>query len=107
MRRILRQKAFMDKTIRILGIDPGPRHVGYGVVEQRGNHILWLASGSIHAKGDAIAERLVIIYRGLRDVIRLHGPRTAAVETVFTGNNPKTAIAIGEGRAPLFMASTL
>ncbi len=92
------KKAFMDKALRILGIDPGTRHVGYGVVEQRGNRLAWLASGSIHAKGDAVASRLVVIYRGLRDVILRYAPETAAVETVFTGNNPKTAIAIGEGR---------
>lgn len=88
----------MDKTIRILGIDPGTRHVGYGIVERRGNSLTWLASGALHARGETIAERLVVLYRGLREVIVRYEPRTAAVETVFTGNNPKTAIAIGEGR---------
>ena len=88
----------MDKTTRILGIDPGTRHVGYGIVECRGNSLSWLASGCINAKGATISERLVVIYRGLREVIVRHAPETAAVETVFTGNNPKTAIAIGEGR---------
>ena len=88
-----------EKTsIRIMGIDPGTRHVGFGVVEQRGNAIVRIDSGCIKATGDVIAERLVIIYRGLREVILRHAPEAAAVETVFTGANPKTAIAIGEGR---------
>lgn len=88
----------MEDCTRILGIDPGTRNVGYGVVESRGNTVVWLASGCIVAAGDTIAERLVTIYRGLGEIVARHSPVTAAVETVFTGNNPKTAIAIGEGR---------
>ena len=84
--------------IRILGIDPGTRYVGYGVVEMCGNSLFFLASGCIKATGDAIADRLVVIHQGLRTIIEQHRPQAAAVETVFTGNNPKTAIAIGEGR---------
>jgi crossover junction endodeoxyribonuclease RuvC len=87
-----------DAPLRILGIDPGTRNVGYGVVELRGNSLVFLDSGCIRAKGDAIAERLVAIHQGLVRVIQRHRPAAAAIETVFTGNNPKTAIAIGEGR---------
>ncbi len=94
-----------NTTLRILGIDPGTRHVGYGVVEQRGSRLVFLASGCIHAKGGAIAERLVTIHRGLTEVILLHRPAAAAVETVFTGNNPKTAVAIGEGRGVAVLAA--
>lgn len=88
----------LDNSIRILGIDPGTRNVGFGVVEQHGNALVRIDSGCIKASGDSIAERLVTIYRGLREVIRLHTPQAAAVETVFTGVNSKTSIAIGEGR---------
>lgn len=88
----------MEEAVRILGIDPGTRHVGYGVVERHGNALTWVASGCINASSATVAERLVVIYRGLREVILRYEPRCAAVETVFTGNNPKTAIAIGEGR---------
>ncbi len=83
---------------RILGIDPGTRQVGYGIVEQRANALIFLAGGCIHAAGDSIATRLVAIHRGLCEVVKEFRPDTAAVETVFTGANPKTAIAIGEGR---------
>lgn len=88
----------MTEAIRILGIDPGTRHVGYGVVEARGSALVWLASGCIKAGGGPLGERLVQIYRGLRDIVAAHRPGAAAIETVFTGRNPKTAIAIGEGR---------
>lgn len=88
----------MEEATRILGIDPGTRHVGYGIVERRGNTLTWIASGCINTSGNTISERLVVIYRGLREVILLYKPASAAVETVFTGNNPKTAISIGEGR---------
>lgn len=88
----------MRTVTRILGIDPGTRHVGFGVVEKEANSLRFIAGGCIHANGGTVPERLVVIYRGLREVIRAHAPHTAAVETVFTGNNPKTAIAIGEGR---------
>ncbi len=86
------------RPCRILGIDPGTRFVGYGIVEKRANALVYLAGGCIQAVGDSIAQRLVAIHRGLSEVVREHRPDTAAVETVFTGHNPKTAIAIGEGR---------
>lgn len=88
----------MSDNPRIIGIDPGTRNVGYGVVEKRGNLLLRLASGCIVAGDGSLAERLVVIYRGLGEVVERYAPGWAAVETVFTGNNPKTAIAIGEGR---------
>ncbi len=86
------------RSCRILGIDPGTRFVGYGMVEKRANALVYLAGGCIQAEGDTIAQRLVTIHRGLCEVVKEHRPDTAAVETVFTGHNPKTAIAIGEGR---------
>lgn len=95
----------MEEVTRILGIDPGTRFVGYGVVERRANSLHCLDSGCIRAEGDTLAERLVTIYRGLRQVILLHSPQAAAVETVFTGNNPKTAIAIGEGRGVALLSA--
>ncbi len=86
------------RPLRILGIDPGTRSVGYGVVVASANSLRFLCGGCIRAGGDSIAERLVVIHRELREVIARHQPHAAAVETVFTGKNPKTAVAIGEGR---------
>ncbi|MDR0362284.1 MAG: crossover junction endodeoxyribonuclease RuvC [Planctomycetota bacterium] len=87
-----------NAPLRILGIDPGTRHVGYCVLEQRGFELRRIASGCIKADDNAVAFRLVSIHRGLVAVIAEHAPQAAAVETVFTSRNPKSAIAIGEGR---------
>lgn len=83
---------------RILGIDPGTRSVGWGVVEASGNAMRRIDAGTIRAKGDEIPERLVVIHAELQRVIDEHAPSVAAVETVFGGENIRTAIAIGEGR---------
>lgn len=88
----------VELPFRILGIDPGTRHVGYGVVERRGNALCWVASGCIVAGDGPMATRLVAIHHGLQEVMERYSPSVAAVETVFSGENPKTAIAIGEGR---------
>ena len=90
---------------RIIGIDPGTRSVGYGVVEVAGNALRRLAGGCIRAKGDTIAERLVEIHSGLQEVMREHSPQAAAIETVFAGDNIKTAIAIGEGRGVAILSA--
>ncbi len=88
----------IESTTRILGIDPGTRHVGYAVLEQRGTFLACLVSGCISAGEGEMATRLVAIHQGLQEVIDRHRPDAAAIETVFTSHNPKTAIAIGEGR---------
>jgi len=88
----------MEQPRRIIGIDPGTRSVGYGVVESRGSSLRFLGGGCISANAEEIASRLVTIHHELQIVIREFQPQAAAIETVFAGNNVKTAIAIGEGR---------
>lgn len=95
----------MTAILRIIGIDPGTRFVGYGVVECRGTTLVKLDSGCIAAGNGIIAERLVVIHRQLGEVLDRHRPSAAAVETAFTGNNPKTAIAIGEGRGVVVLTA--
>ncbi len=83
---------------RILGIDPGTRRVGWGVVEEEADSLRYVASGTVKADGDDFGARLVAIHRALQAAIEEHKPAVAAVESVFAGDNVKTAIAIGEGR---------
>lgn len=90
---------------RILGIDPGTIHVGYGIIEIHPNGERYVASGSIHARQENVAKRLVDIHAGLRAVIRQYQPSVAAIESVFIGNNIKTAIAIGEGRGVAMLSA--
>ncbi len=90
---------------RVIGIDPGTRHVGWGVVAAEGNALHRVAGGCIRAGGDDIAARLVAIHEGLQAAIREHTPEAAAVETVFGGQNIRTAIAIGEGRGVALLSA--
>jgi crossover junction endodeoxyribonuclease RuvC len=91
--------------LRILGIDPGTRHVGYGVIEAAGNALRHVASGCIIARTEDLAGRLVEIHAGLQEVIRAHAPTLAVVETVFAGENIKTAITIGEARGVALLSA--
>ena len=91
--------------MRIIGIDPGTRNVGFGIIEERGNQLLYIASGTVQTRSSELAQRLVEIYNGLRGAIQLYQPDEAGVETVFAGNNIKTAIAIGEGRGVALLAA--
>lgn len=91
--------------MRIIGIDPGTINVGYGIIEISGNSLRYLVSGTITARNADISLRLVEIYNGLKGVIQLYEPDEAGVETVFAGNNVKTAIAIGEGRGVALLAA--
>jgi crossover junction endodeoxyribonuclease RuvC len=84
--------------MKVIGIDPGTIHVGYGVVEEKDGVLRCLDSGSIDAEGDDVAQRLVGIHRALQVVMREWKPEVAAVESVFFGKNVKSAIKIGEGR---------
>jgi crossover junction endodeoxyribonuclease RuvC len=90
---------------RIIGIDPGTRNVGYGVIEVRSRALVRLASGCISPSAGTLQERLVAIFRELREVMEFHRPGSAAVETVFAGRNPRTAIAIGEARGVALLAA--
>ncbi|MDR3211687.1 MAG: crossover junction endodeoxyribonuclease RuvC [Planctomycetota bacterium] len=94
-----------ENSRRILGIDPGTCHVGYAVLEQEGTRLVRVASGEISGGTGELAERLVRIYQGLVEVLERWTPAEAAVETVFTSKNPKTAIAIGEARGVVLLAA--
>ncbi len=91
--------------MKIIGIDPGTRNVGYGIVEERGSQLVYIASGTIVTRGAELAHRLVEIYNGLKGAIQIYQPDEAGVETVFAGSNIQTAIAIGEGRGVALLAA--
>ncbi len=91
--------------MRIIGIDPGTRNVGYGIIEEQGSGLCYIASGTVVTRGTELAQRLVEIYNGLKGVIQLYQPDEAGVETVYAGANIQTAIAIGEGRGVALLAA--
>lgn len=85
--------------MRILGIDPGTRFVGYGVVETSGNRILPVTYGTIKATmGGDYGSRLKSIQEGLSRLIHQYKPDVAAVEEAFYGKSVSAALRMGEGR---------
>ncbi|MFH1023996.1 MAG: crossover junction endodeoxyribonuclease RuvC [Planctomycetota bacterium] len=91
---------------RIVGIDPGTRRVGWGVIEDRPRGPVALAFGCIAPRGD-YAARLRGIYEELLGVLLNWKPSEVAIESVFYGKNIRTAIKIGEGRGVALLAAAM
>jgi len=89
----------MARPIRILGIDPGLRRTGWGVVAIDGNRLSFLACGSL-ATDDAAAlpARLLAIHDGLRRVVAEHAPHEAAVEATFVNKDAAATLKLGQAR---------
>ena len=86
-------------TVRILGLDPGSRVCGYGVIDERGGELAYVECGLLTAPEDRTMEaRLGELARGLREVIAELAPEIVAVEDVFTHQNPRSAIALAQAR---------
>ena len=93
-------------VIRILGIDPGSRATGYGIIDSQGTQLGFVACGTIRTGSSGpMAERLLQIYEGLRKVIDLHAPNIAAVEDVFLSQNPRSALKLGHARGVAVLAA--
>ncbi len=89
----------MARPIRILGIDPGLRRTGWGLIEVEGNRLSFLACGSVATQdGAALALRLVTIHDGLRKVLDEHAPDEAAVENTFVNKDAAATLKLGQAR---------
>jgi len=94
--------------LKILGVDPGTRIVGYGVVDQAGSRLTHVAHGTVApGRHPTVPERLRAIFEGLLAVIDEHRPDVVAVEKVFYGKSVTSAMRIGEGRAVVLLAAAL
>lgn len=89
---------------RILGIDPGSRKTGYGIIEVSGDTVSWQASGTIKSVNDSLADRLHHIASHLRILVDEHQPDTVAVEQVFVYRNPDSALKLGQARGAAIAA---
>ena len=87
------------QAIRILGIDPGLRRTGWGVVDAEGNRLTFVACGSVETDGEAdLAVRLVTIHDGLVRVIEEFRPHEAAVEATFVNKDAAATLKLGQAR---------
>jgi crossover junction endodeoxyribonuclease RuvC len=93
--------------IRILGIDPGLRRTGWGVVDVAGNRLIFVACGCVETnERDDVAARLVVIHQGLARVLAEHRPHEAAVEATFVNKNASATLKLGQARGVALLANT-
>jgi len=95
------------RTRRVLGIDPGLRVTGYGLIEIRGNTLVYIASGCIRATGTSLPTRLGVIARDLAFVIAEMRPDEVAVEKVFVNVNPNSTLLLGQARGAAIASAVL
>jgi len=92
--------------MRILGIDPGSRITGFGVVNVlRNGKLQYIASGCVRVGKGALGERLKIIYDGMSEIIRTYQPGAIAIEKVFLAHNADSALKLGQARGAAITAS--
>ena len=91
--------------MRLLGLDPGLRVTGWGVVQVRDNRLRFIAAGVVRSTAAAsLADRLVQLHAGLADVIAAHAPDEAAVEETFMNTNAASALKLGQARGVAMLA---
>ncbi len=96
--------ARVREVVRILGIDPGSRLTGYGIVDAQGTHLKFVDCGSITASGDH-ADRLRQIFNAIEALVSKHGPDEIAIERVFVHRNADSALKLGQARAAALCAT--
>ncbi|HEV7476830.1 MAG TPA: crossover junction endodeoxyribonuclease RuvC, partial [Burkholderiales bacterium] len=92
---------------RILGIDPGLRITGFGVIEKNGSRLQYVASGCVRSGSGELSSRLKTILEGLAEVIAAHSPGEMAIEKVFVNVNPQSTLALGQARGTAICAAVL
>ncbi len=92
--------------IRVLGLDPGLRHTGWGIVEADGSSLRFLACGVVKVAAEgALAQRLERLYDGLLSTIREHRPGEAAVEETVVNRNAGSSLKLGHARGVVLLAA--
>lgn len=90
----------LNGPVRLLGLDPGLRHTGWGVIEVAGNRLSHIADGAVHSDGDSpLAERLCQLHDALTEVLDRYRPDEAAVEETFVNMNAASTLKLGQARA--------
>ena len=89
----------------LLGIDPGSRITGYGVIEEIGVHCHYVASGCIRLQEGSLPERLARIFQGINTIIEMYNPQSVGIEQVFMARNPDSALKLGQARGAAIVAA--
>lgn len=96
--------ATAPSAITILGVDPGLRKTGFGVIRKSGQKLVYVASGVIKTPDGELAERLGTIFENLSLVIKEYEPAMAAIEKVFVNVNPQSTLLLGQARGAAIVA---
>ncbi len=96
----------MPQKIRIIGIDPGSRCTGYGVIDSDGLRHLYVSSGFVKITGDELPERLGMIFSEISLIIEKWQPQTMGIEQVFMNKNADSALKLGQARGAAICAGT-
>lgn len=95
-------------AIRIIGIDPGLRRTGWGIIESDGVRLAYVASGMVQSdSADSLSVRLSDLFRGLSAVLAEHVPQEAAVEETFVNENAKATLKLGQARGIALLAPAM
>ena len=96
------------QAIRILGLDPGLRRTGWGVIESDGVRLIYVASGVVTSDADDdLAYRLRALYEGISGIIATYKPAEAAVEETFVNENPRSTLKLGQARGAAMLAPAM
>jgi crossover junction endodeoxyribonuclease RuvC len=98
----------MADSVRLIGLDPGLRCTGWGVVDVLGNRLRHVANGSVRAATEGtLADRLADLFAGLDEVLATWRPDLAAVEETFVNSNPTSTLKLGQARGVVLLAPAL
>ena len=89
----------------IIGIDPGSRITGFGIIDNQVNKISYVHSGSIRVKGDSLPQRLGDIFSRVAEVVQQYQPQQMGIENVFMARNPDSALKLGQARGAAICAA--
>ena len=89
----------------LLGIDPGSRITGYGIIEEIGSNSQYVASGCIRVQTGPLPERLAQIFQGINTVIEMYSPQSVGIEQVFMARNADSALKLGQARGAAIVAA--
>ena len=94
--------------MRLLGLDPGLRHTGWGIINSKDNKISWVASGNISPKISlSLSDRLKEIHQGLDSIVKKYKPSVAAIEEVFVNMNGQSTLKLGMARGTAIAACSI
>ena len=95
------------RALTILGIDPGLRVTGFGIIEKSGSQLMYVTSGCVKSGAGELAVRLKSILEGISEVIAANRPQEVAIEKVFVNINPQSTLALGQARGTAICAAVI